>query len=342
MSLRMKGRIIYLLLGLTLTLWNIAPLEAQTALEAGLGSINRASAEVIVEFLADDALQGREAGTRDSRIAARYLAACLKEAGIAPLYGDSYFQPFEACAKERQLRSRWQVHPDSIARLRQGTHRSLRMANVLGLIPGQRTDEYVIIGAHFDHLGVDPTLEGDPIYNGADDNASGVSAVMQIARAFQASGTKPLRNVIIAFWDGEEKGLLGSRYFSQSCAFLEAVKGYLNFDMIGRNNKPERTRHVVYFYTASHPSFGQWLKDGIIRYQLKLEPDYRPWDKPTGGSDNASFAVYGIPIIWYHTDGHPDYHQPTDHADRLNWEKVVEITKAAFLNAWKLANEEKY
>lgn len=338
----MKRRILYLLLGGLMASWSFVPLYAQTALEAGLESINRASAEAIVGFLADDALLGREAGTRDSRIAAHYLAACLKEAGIAPLYGDSYFQPFEACAKERQLRSRWQVHPDSIARLKQGTHRSLHMANVLGLIPGQRVDEYVIIGAHFDHLGIDSTLEDDPIYNGADDNASGVSAVMQIARAFRASGAKPLRNVIIAFWDGEEKGLLGSRYFSQSCGFLEGLKGYLNFDMIGRNNQPENPRHVVYFYTASHPAFGQWLKEDIIRYDLKLEPNYRPWDKPTGGSDNASFAIHDIPIIWYHTDGHPDYHQPTDHADRLNWEKVIEITKAAFLNAWRLANEKKY
>ncbi len=338
----MKRRIFYLLLGWLMAPWSLVPLCAQAALEAGLGSINRASAEAIVGFLADDALQGREAGTRDSRIVARYLASCLKEASIAPLYGDSYFQPFEACAKERQLRSRWQVHPDSIARLKQGTHRSLRMANVLGLIPGQRADEYVVVGAHFDHLGTDPTLEGDAIYNGADDNASGVSAVMQIARAFRASGTKPLRNVIIAFWDGEEKGLLGSRYFSQSCAFRKGLKGYLNFDMIGRNNRPDKPRHVVYFYTASHPAFGRWLRDDIARYDLQLEPNYRPWDKPTGGSDNASFAVYDIPIIWYHTDGHPDYHQPTDHADRLNWEKVIEITKAAFLNAWRLANEEEY
>lgn len=217
--------------------------------------------------------------------------------------------------------------------MKQGTHRSLRMANVLGMIPGERTNEYVVVGAHFDHLGIDETLAGDKIYNGADDNASGVSAVMQIARAFQTSGKKPLRNVIIAFWDGEEKGLLGSKYFMQHCDFVKDIKGYLNFDMIGRNNRPEQPEHVVYFYTEAHPALGQWLKDDIARYGLKLQPDYRPWDRPVGGSDNASFAVHDIPIIWYHTDGHPDYHQPSDHADKLNWEKVVEITKASFLNA---------
>ena len=182
---------------------------------------------------------------------------------------------------------------------------------------------------------VDPSLVQD-------DNASGVSAVLQIARAFLATGQKPLRTVIFAFWDGEEKGLLGSKYFVQSCPFISQVKGYLNFDMIGRNNKPEQPQHVVYFYTAAHPVFGDWLKQDIARYSLRLQPDYRAWDRPTGGSDNASFALCNIPIIWYHTDGHPDYHQPSDHTDRLNWEKMIEITKAAFLNAWNLANENKY
>lgn len=317
-------------------------LHAQTPVEKGLQSISREKAEAIVEFLADDHLQGREAGQPGARIAARYLASELKEAGIRPLSGESYYQPFEACAVERQQKGRWQVHPDSVARLKQGTHRCLKLANVLGWIPGRQTDEYVIIGAHYDHLGTDPTLSGDAIYNGADDNASGVSAALQIARAFAVTGQKPLRNVVFAFWDGEEKGLLGSKHFVQSCPFAEQIKGYLNFDMIGRNNKPEQPRHVVYFYTAAHPAFGQWLKDDIQRYDLKLEPDYRAWDRPVGGSDNASFALRDIPIIWYHTDGHADYHQPSDHADRLNWEKLTDITRAAFLNLWNLANEENY
>lgn len=318
-------------------------INAQTAIDKGLNSINRVSAEAIVGFLSDDELQGREAGTSGSRIAARYLAASLKDAGIIPLYGDSYFQSFEAYAKERQQKgARWQVHPDSISHLKKETYRVLHMANVLGIIPGEKTDEYVIVGAHFDHLGIDETLANDQIYNGADDNASGVSAVLQIARAFKESGKKPMRNVIIAFWDGEEKGLLGSRYFVHNCDFIDDVKGYLNFDMIGRNNKPDCPNHVVYFYTASHPAFGQWLKDDIVRYGLRLEPDYRSWDCPVGGSDNASFALLDIPIIWYHTDGHPDYHQPSDHAERLNWEKIVDITKASFLNVWSLANEHDY
>ena len=325
----------YLLLALLLV-GNIT--FAQFPIERALNTINRSSAEATINFLASDELQGREAGFHGSRVTSEYIVSLLQWMGVSPL-ADSYFQPFDAYRKERQKKGRLEVHPDSIAKLKQEVHQKLSMRNVLGMIPGKNTKEYVIVGAHFDHLGIDPALDGDQIYNGADDNASGVSAVLQIARAFLASGQQPERNVIFAFWDGEEKGLLGSKYFVQTCPFVSQIKGYLNFDMIGRNNKPEQPKHVVYFYTAAHPAFGDWLKEDIKKYSLQLEPDYRAWDNPVGGSDNGTFAKAGIPIIWYHTDGHPDYHQPSDHADRLNWDKIVEITKASFLNMWKMANE---
>lgn len=328
----------YLLLALLLV-GNIT--FAQSPIERALNTINRSSAEATINFLASDELQGREAGFHGSRVTSEYIVSLLQWMGVSPL-ADSYFQPFDAYRKERQKKGRLEVHPDSIAKLKQEVHQKLSMRNVLGMIPGKNTKEYVIVGAHFDHLGIDPVLDGDQIYNGADDNASGVSAVLQIARAFLASGQQPERNVIFAFWDGEEKGLLGSKYFVQTCPFLSQIKGYLNFDMIGRNNKPQQPKQVVYFYTAVHPVFGDWLKEDIRKYGLQLEPDYRAWENPIGGSDNGSFAKVGIPIIWYHTDGHPDYHQPSDHADRLNWDKVVEITKASFLNMWKMANEKSF
>ena len=328
----------YLLLALLLV-GNIT--FAQSPIERALNTINRSSAEATINFLASDELQGREAGFHGSRVTSEYIVSLLQWMGVSPL-ADSYFQPFDAYRKERQKKGRLEVHPDSIAKLKQEVHQKLSMRNVLGMILGKNTKEYVIVGAHFDHLGIDPALDGDQIYNGADDNASGVSAVLQIARAFLASGQQPERNVIFAFWDGEEKGLLGSKYFVQTCPFLSQIKGYLNFDMIGRNNKPQQPKQVVYFYTAAHSVFGDWLKEDIRKYGLQLEPDYRAWENPIGGSDNGSFAKVGIPIIWYHTDGHPDYHQPSDHADRLNWDKIVEITKASFLNMWKMANEKSF
>lgn len=318
-----------------------ATVLAQSPVEKGLNSINRSSAEAYIGFLASDELQGREAGYAGSRIAARYIASLLQNMGVQPLQ-EAYFQPFEAYRKERQQQGRFEVHPDSITMLKNKVHQKLSMNNVLGMIPGKKSNEYVIVGAHYDHLGLDPALDGDQIYNGADDNASGVSAVLQIAKAFLASGKQPERNVVFAFWDGEEKGLLGSKYFVQTCPFIKQVKGYLNFDMIGRNSQPNNPQNVAYFYTESHPAFGNWLKEDIRKYNLKLQPDYRPWDNPVGGSDNGPFAKVGVPIIWYHTGGHPDYHQPSDHADRLNWEKVLEISKASFLNVWNLANEKEY
>ncbi|MDH6357875.1 M20/M25/M40 family metallo-hydrolase [Parabacteroides sp. PF5-9] len=316
-------------------------LHAQTIQEKGLAVINQSTAESYIHFLAHDLLEGREAGTRGGALAREYIITCLRNLGIQP-FNDSYIQPFEAYARERQTRGRFQVDIDSISIYKKIVHRKLSLSNILGKIEGKRAGEYVIVGAHYDHLGIDPTLENDQIYNGADDNASGVSAVLQLAKAFLATGQQPERTVIFAFWDGEEKGLLGSKYFVQSFSQINQVKAYLNFDMIGRNNKEEVPEQVVYFYTESHPVFGEWLKNDIVRYQLNLKPDYRPWDRPVGGSDNASFALLDIPVIWYHTDGHPDYHMPTDHIEQLNWNKLINITKASFLNLWNLANEKEF
>lgn len=314
---------------------------SQTPSDKGLNSISEQKAKASVGFLASDALQGRGAGAWGGKVASEYLASYLTSLGIEPL-GECYFQPFEAYSEDFRQKKRYRVDPDSIALYKQGVHRVLHLRNVLGMIPGVNRNEYVVVGAHFDHLGMDPNLAGDQIYNGADDNASGISAVMQIANAFVQSGVQPQRNVIFAFWDGEEEGLLGSQYFVQNCSFINQVKGYLNFDMIGRNKDDAKPDHVVYLYTEGNPAFGKWLKDDIKKHNLQLAPDYRAWDKPVGGSDNGSFAKANVPIIWYHTDGHPDYHKPSDEPAKINWKKLVEITKASFLNVWNLANEKEY
>lgn len=318
-------------------------LFSQSTKEKGFATINKESAKAYIGFLASDAVEGREAGRHGGRVAGEYVKSVLQDMGLKPLNEDSYFQPFEAYSPERQKRVRFSVHPDSIQKYSQlPAHRKLELRNVLGYIEGKNKNEYVVMGAHYDHLGMDEVLDGDKIYNGADDNASGVSAVLQIAKAFLASGEKPERTIIFALWDGEELGLLGSEYFMQTCPFASDIKGYVNFDMIGRNNDEQKPKYVVYFYTEAHPQFGEWLKSDIKTYGLGLEPNYRAWDKPIGGSDNASFAKRDIPVIWYHTDGHPDYHQPSDHADKINWDKLVEITKAAYLNLWNLANLKTY
>ncbi|CEN43175.1 M28 family metallopeptidase [Capnocytophaga canis] len=316
--------------------------NAQKPIQKGFQAIDRKKAEAHIEFLANDLLEGRESGFRGGRIAREYIVAQLKQYGIEPLLSsNNYLQHFTAYRPENSAREpkRYTVTDSIITRLQKTFHVRLEMANVLGMIRGKKENEYVIVGAHYDHLGMDANLFGDNIYNGADDNASGVSAVLQLAKAFKESGEKPERTIIFAFWDGEERGLLGSQYFIDKCSFRDNIKSYLNYDMIGRNNRPAEPKHVVYFYTASFPIFETWLKQDLKSYKLDLEPDYRAWDNPVGGSDNGSFAKYKIPIVWFHTDGHPDYHKPTDHADRLNWDKIIEITRASYLIMWKLAND---
>ena len=272
-----------------------------------------------IGFLADSLCDGRATGGRGATEAAAWIIRQFKKAGLMPL--DSTYSKHVFAG-----------------------HGTVGH-NIAGMLPGSRKkapDSYIIIGAHYDHLGYDPALEGDNIYNGADDNASGVSAVLQLVKAFLATGAQPERTVIFAFWDGEEKGLLGSEYFVQTFPGISKVKGYLNYDMIGRNADESNPGYLMYFYTEAHPVFGDWLKDSVEKYGLDLAPDYRAWDRPVGGSDNASFALRNVPVIWYHTAGHPDYHMPGDHTGRINWNKIVDITKASFISAWNLANEKEY
>lgn len=316
--------------------------KAQDAKALGLQTITQAQAENYVGFLADDLLEGRDAGMRGGQIAARYIVSLLREWGIASYYAGGYYQPFDAAMVTKPDRGGWEVHPDSIRKIKaRGAHRLRHMNNILAVVPGKRTDEFVVIGAHYDHEGVLEDVAGDPIYNGADDNASGVSAVLQIAKAFKASGAQPERTVIFAFWDGEEKGLLGSKHFVLNWANHSQIKSYLNFDMVGRG-PVDAPRLVRYFYTASHPAIGRWLEEDMKTYQFDFEPSYRAWDNPVGGSDNGSFARVGIPIIWYHTEGHPDYTRPSDTADKIDFPKLTDITRAAFLTGWHMANEKNY
>ena len=286
-------------------------LFSQKHIERGYRTILSCDSRVYVETLAADSLRGRNAGSEGGRIAAEYIVSLLSEWGVDPLGDNGYMQPFVS--------------------------KDCGMNNVLAVIPG-RSREYVVIGAHYDHVGIGLAVDGDSCYNGADDNASGVSAVLQIACAVKKMRRKPERGIIFAFWDGEEKGLLGSRYFVENCPFLSDISAYMNFDMIGRG-PVDNPKHLTYFYTASHAVFGDWLREDMAVRGFSFIPDYRAWDNPTGGSDNAYFAKNGIPIVWYHTEGHPDYHQPSDTADKIDYEKMVDITRAAFLCIWRLANE---
>ncbi|MDR1717867.1 MAG: M20/M25/M40 family metallo-hydrolase [Dysgonomonas sp.] len=313
----------------TLLLLSICCLS-QTSVEKGLSAITRQHALTYIGVLASDSLEGRKAGQRGGAKAASYIAAILEDIGIKPWQG-KFMHPFI---------------PDIF---KGSANQDTRLNNVLGYIPGKNTDEIVMIGAHYDHLGLNSGNLNDSVYNGADDNASGVSAVLQIAKAFVASGQKPDRTVVFALWDGEEMGLLGSFHFvEEHFSYIPVpllspipIKGYINCDMIGRNKDGDGA-HVSVFYSESKPVFGEWIKSDIERYSLKLTPDFPSLDSSPGGSDHMPFMQKGVPVIFYNTDLHPDYHKLSDEADKINYDKVVDITKLAFLNLWNMANLESF
>lgn len=300
-----------------------ASLFSQSSVEKGLYAISKEDAERYIRILAGDSLQGRKAGGAGGIMASEFIKNTLAEIGVLP-WADSYYQAFVSMRRK-----------------------PLNLRNVIGCIQGKYTDQIVIIGAHYDHLGIMKNSTNDSIYNGADDNASGVSAVLQIAKAFVESGEKPVRTVVFALWDGEEVGLLGSSYFVENyynsipvfpLVSAPTIKGYVNCDMIGRNKTELDVTHVVSYFSPERPEFGEWIKDGIEEYGLNLTPEFRSMNDAPGGSDHIPFQQKGIPVIFYNTDLHPDYHKPSDEADKINYDKVVDVSKIAFLNLWNMAN----
>jgi len=310
----------------------------QTAIEKGLLSINEKDARTYIGILASDSLGGRKYGQPGGEMATEYIKNTLVEIGIPP-WKSGYFQPYNFYREIYKSESgKIMFTPERMGADTAAFFRQMEMRNVLGYIEGKNKDEIIVIGAHHDHLGINPKIKGDNIFNGADDNASGVSAVLQIAKAFKAMDIQPMRSVIFAFFDGEEKGLIGSSHFVdifERDSTIHTIKGFINCDMVGRG----KNKKVIYFTSDGNPIFKEWITTDISRYNINLTPNFRSLDKLDGISDHNSFATHGIPIIFYHTGTHSDYHKPSDHADKINYEKMVEITKAAFLSLWNMANE---
>jgi Zn-dependent M28 family amino/carboxypeptidase len=324
---------------------------AQEVADRGVNAISKQGVEAHLSFLAGDLLEGREAGARGGLLAAGYIKTVLSGLGIAPFF-DTYFQPFEAYSRDRQKKTAaFRVHPDSIALYKQeAVQRKLNLENVIGYLEGRRKDEYVIIGAHYDHLGIDEQLDGDKIYNGADDNASGVAAALQIAAAFAAAGETPERSILFAFWDGEELGCLGSEYFAAHFEALPAIKGYINLDMLGRDGtfpsflkkdtqEEPAPNSFSFLYAVELEKYNEWLHATLDAYQLELTPKPRVLSAKARGSDNYSFSTRNVPVLWFFSGIHPDYHTPADEIEKINVDRLTNLTKAIYLTLRNLANE---
>ncbi|TFH34599.1 MAG: M20/M25/M40 family metallo-hydrolase, partial [Bacteroidia bacterium] len=217
--------------------------------------------------------------------------------------------------------------------------RRVRVRNVVAMIEGNNPDEIVVVGGHMDHMG----MSGGRIWNGADDNASGTVGVMTIARAFAATGVKPERTIMFCAWTGEEKGLLGSEYFTINppAGSIDKVKFYLNYDMISRDAQNDTAKvNVTVTYNKDYPYLEELSKKNVEKYGLTMNYNYRAQENPTGGSDYTAFSDNKIPIIAVMAAMHPEYHTPEDQIELVNWDKMIDIIKLGFLNLWEIANSD--
>lgn len=225
-------------------------------------------------------------------------------------------------------------------KLRLKTHvdsKLIRVRNVVGVLPGKDTSGIIIIGAHYDHLGIHDGW----IWNGADDNASGTVGVMTIAKACLATGEKPEKTIVFCAWTGEEKGLLGSRYFADHPYNDAKMLLNLNYDMISRDNANDSLKNMATMnYTKAYSVLKELTEKNIEEYELDLDVGFRASARPRGGSDHSSFSSQDVPIMYFMAGFPPEYHQPDDHIKLVNWNKLVNIIKIGYLNIWDLANSD--
>lgn len=222
-------------------------------------------------------------------------------------------------------------------------------SDVIGVLPGtDLKDEYLVISAHYDHLG----MRNGVIYYGADDDGSGTVSIMQIAQAFanaKAEGKGPRRSIIFLANSGEEKGLWGSDYYASHPTFpLEKTTADLNIDMIGRTDSSRKAGDSSnYVYVVGDDKLSTDLRtisEAVNKKNLKMELDYK-YNDPNDRqriyfrSDHYNFAKHGVPIIFYY-DGMlgADYHKPTDTPDKINYNLMAKRAQLVFYTAWEMAN----
>jgi len=298
-----------------------------------------------LNILASDSLEGRETGKRGQKMAAAYIANHFNEIGIPPYKKETYYQKFKVKSKKHVCK----CEDCDVGFVKQlfGKKRRIKGENVLGYIEGtDLKDELIIITAHYDHLGKHDSL----IFNGADDDGSGTVATLEIAEAFmlaKKAGYGPRRSILIMPVSGEEKGLLGSRYYTDHPIYpLENTVANLNIDMIGRLDDWHDTANYVYLIGADRLS--QELHDiseQVNKEYIGLNLDYtfNEEDDPNRyyyRSDHYNFAKNNIPVIFYFNGVHEDYHKITDTVEKIDFEKIQTITRLVFLTAWELANRD--
>jgi hypothetical protein len=237
---------------------------------------------------------------------------------------------------------------------------SLKTQNIIGVLEGSDPilkNEYVAVGSHYDHVGLGLPVRGDNLYNGADDDGSGTVAMIAMAEAFARSNPRPKRSILFIWHAAEEKGLWGSRYFTQFPTVpLDKIIAQLNIDMIGRSKRAGDTNpqnaeltgnNEIYVIGSKMMSteLGE-LSEEVNRSFFNMAFNYR-YDDPQDPnrfffrSDHFNYAQKGIPIIFYFDGVHEDYHQPSDTFDKIDFQKLEKVTKLIYATARTLANRSK-
>ena len=262
-----------------------------------------------IKILSDDKFEGRGTGTSGEKAAANFIAETFKKLKLKPI-GDknTFLQEFPFNSG---------VHAEGEQKIAN---------NVIGFLDNDAATT-IIIGAHYDHLGTDgqgSSLDANPadkIHNGADDNASGTTGVIELARYFSTNKKKERSNFIFLCFSGEELGLLGSKYFTEHSPIpLSQVNYMINMDMIGRLDPQSKNLHI--HGTGTSPTWEPLLKT-LENENLAIKTD----SSGTGPSDHTSFYLKDIPVLHFFTGSHGDYHKPSDDWDKINAEGEAEVLR---------------
>lgn len=296
-------------------------------------SITTKDAKELVFTLASKEFEGRKTSEKGQKLAAEFLAKKYKSFGIPSYLESTYLQTIPI---KDLINSRRRFTPKKPSE------------NVIAFIEGtEKPEEFLIISSHYDHEGI----KNGEIYFGADDNASGTTAVIEIAQAFakaKEKGHGPKRSILFVNFTGEEKGLLGSKYFVANPIIpLKNVVANLNIDMIGRMGyKHPNDDNYVYVIGADRLSTQlHEINERVNATYINLDLDYKYNEKSDPNkfykrSDHYNFAKNGIPIIFYFNGVHDDYHKPTDTPEKILLDLLVKRAKLVFHTAWEIANRD--
>jgi Iap family predicted aminopeptidase len=281
-------------------------------------------------IIAADSMEGRETGSVGQKKAGRYLISQYQNNQVSfPKGANSYYQPIPAAYLNKKYGGNL---GDS--------------ENIWAFIEGsEKPNEIIVISAHYDHVG---TKDGE-VYNGADDDGSGTSALLELAQAFQIAkkeGHGPKRSILFLHVTGEEHGLHGSRFYSENPLFsLENTVADVNIDMIGRRDEIHpNTNNYVYVIGANRLSSELDFVSSIMNQKyVGLDLDYRFNDPKDPNhfyerSDHYNFAKHGVPSIFFFNGVHADYHKKTDEPDKIEYDALAKRAQLAFVTAWELAN----